>query len=198
MPRAPSQPGQQRRLQAITTLLELASEQPPSQISTAQISARMGLSEAALFRHFPSKEALWLATLEHALDQAWQRLNQLSRQSADPMVGLGALLHGQLAIHAAIPGLPRLVFHELQNRSPTACRTAVDNHLHLLRQRLGELLEAAQGQGNLPPQRDPRSLAQILLALVLGLMLQDLIGGHRPRETGDQLDAALALLLSRD
>ena len=77
MPRVPSRSGQLRRQQAIDNMLELASERPPSQIRTAQISERMGLSEAALFRHFPSKESLWLTTLEHAIARAWQQIETL-------------------------------------------------------------------------------------------------------------------------
>lgn len=77
MPRAPSHSSQLRRQQAIETLLELASERPPSQIRTAQISDRMGLSEATLFHHSPSKESLWLASLEHAIALAWQPIDTL-------------------------------------------------------------------------------------------------------------------------
>ncbi len=198
MPRAPSRSSQLRRQQAIETLLELASERPPSQIRTAQISERMGLSEAALFRHFPSKESLWLATLEHGIALAWQQIDHLLRSPRSltrPLDALRELLRLQFSINRTLPGLPPLIFHELQNRAPGACRGVVINHLERLRQRLEELVGLAQRHRELSPEMSSATLADTLLTLMLGLLLQDQIRGGDPGEAETQLEASLGQLL---
>lgn len=51
-------PGDQRRASTIETVIELAAEQNPEKITTTAIAKRMGLSQGALFRHFPNKDAI--------------------------------------------------------------------------------------------------------------------------------------------
>lgn len=193
MARAPSRSSQLRRQQAIDTLLELASELPPSQIRTAQISTRMGLSEAALFRHFPSKECLWLATLDYAIEQAWQLVEQAgfshqNPQPLPPLQHLRAILQAQLSV----------------NRAPTPCRAVVDKHLERLGRRLEELVRQVQQAAAEQPHRSTAApgtdassegLAHSLLALVLGLLLQERISGTTPEQAETALETALSRLL---
>lgn len=198
MPRAPSRSSQLRRQQAIDTLLELASERPPSQIRTAQISERMGLSEAALFRHFASKESLWLATLEHGIARAWKQIDAYlqGRCSQDsPLEALGGLLRLQFCINRTLPGPPPLIFHELQNRAPGPCRGVVIQHLERLEQQLEVLVGLAQRHHELSPHVSSASLASTLLALMLGLLLQEQIRGADPGEAEALLETSLSQLL---
>lgn len=46
----------QRREVTVETVVELAGEQNPSEITTAAIAKRMGVTQGALFRHFPIKK----------------------------------------------------------------------------------------------------------------------------------------------
>ena len=198
MPRAASQSTQQRRQQAIDTLLELASERPPSQIRTAQISERMGLSEAALFRHFPSKEHLWLATLEDAIARAWQPVEHLLAMPAlhdKPLEALKDVLRSQFSINRTIPGLPTLIFHELQSRSPSPCRVVVIEHLERFRQCIEDLVRSAQERQMLSHQATSEALADTLLALMMGLLLQEQIRGTSPGHAENQLEDSLNQLL---
>ncbi len=59
MPRAVAIPASERRAHAVRVIFELARTTAPDAISTAAIAERMGVSHGALFRHFPSREALW-------------------------------------------------------------------------------------------------------------------------------------------
>jgi AcrR family transcriptional regulator len=49
--------------------LDLAFDTCPDQISTAAVTERMGLSHGALFRHFPSRDALWVEAVTWAIDE---------------------------------------------------------------------------------------------------------------------------------
>lgn len=210
MARAPSRSSQLRRQQAIDTLLELAAELPPSQIRTAQISTRMGLSEAALFRHFPSKASLWLASLEYAIAETWRLVEQAGNPDRlrPPIKRLQAVLRAQLSANDLVPGLPALIVHELQNRSPSPSRVLVDTHLQRLQRRLAELVQEvrhADGRSPIPgapplvdgaiPDAASEGLANTLLSFVMGLLLQERIRGMTVAQAEAELDTALSLLL---
>ncbi len=51
-------PADERRAATVEAVVDLAAEQNPSDITTTAIAQRMGLAQGALFRHFPSKDAI--------------------------------------------------------------------------------------------------------------------------------------------
>ena len=52
-----------RRAATVQAVVDLAAEQNPAEITTTAIADRMGLTQGALFRHFPTKEAIVEATM---------------------------------------------------------------------------------------------------------------------------------------
>jgi TetR/AcrR family transcriptional regulator len=187
--RAAAAPADQRRLQAIEALLELAWEQAPCQIRTADIATRMGVTQPALFRHFPTKEALWHAALEHITRLSWQRIEALNASSPMEFASSTALVAAMLRSHAALvsqrPGVARLLLNELQNPRPSDGRAVVESFLVRFRALLAQRLRHCP---------NPESLANVLLAQVQGLVLQGLLAGDL-QELPRLLDAALPLLL---
>ena len=57
-------PADERRAVTVEAVIALAAEQNPGEITTAAIAKRMGLTQGALFRHFPSKDAILQAVME--------------------------------------------------------------------------------------------------------------------------------------
>ncbi len=53
-----------RRDEVIDATLRLASDIGPDRITTDAIAKAVGLSQAAVFRHFPRKEDIWAAVLD--------------------------------------------------------------------------------------------------------------------------------------
>ena len=56
-------PGE-RRLQILQTLAAILEEPQPEKITTASLAARVGVSEAALYRHFASKAQMYEGLIE--------------------------------------------------------------------------------------------------------------------------------------
>ena len=56
-------PGE-RRLQILQTLASILEEPQPEKITTASLAARVGVSEAALYRHFASKAQMYEGLIE--------------------------------------------------------------------------------------------------------------------------------------
>ena len=57
-PRPKNLPADQRRAVTVEAVIELTAEQNPGDITTTAITQRMNLTQGALFRHFPSKDAI--------------------------------------------------------------------------------------------------------------------------------------------
>ena len=57
-------PAKERRNVTIEAVIELAATTNPSEITTAAIAKHMHLTQGALFRHFPNKDAIWQAVMK--------------------------------------------------------------------------------------------------------------------------------------
>ncbi|MCX5961118.1 MAG: TetR family transcriptional regulator [Cyanobacteria bacterium] len=62
-------------------MLEVARTTAPDAISTAAIAERMGVSHGALFRHFPSREALWAEAVSWATGELERPATSTARET---------------------------------------------------------------------------------------------------------------------
>ena len=67
-------PADARRAHTVEAVMALAATQNPSEITTAAIAQHMQLTQGALFRHFPNKEAIWQAVMQWVAEQLLGRL----------------------------------------------------------------------------------------------------------------------------
>lgn len=194
MPRAPSIPATERRAHAVRALLELAAGTAPDQISTAAIAERMGISHAALFRHFPSRDALWAEAVHWACGELEQRFAAIDADLADPLIAVEELLMAHAGFLQAHPGLLRMLYAELQRPATSPAREEGRAMMDRFRSRLSERLGQAQRQGTIRPDLHASELAALLVALHQGLSLQGMAHGTLPQLT-ERCRGALALLL---
>ena len=53
-----------RKQQIVETVLQLVAEQGSEAVSAQLVADRIGVTQPAVFRHFPTKEAIWLAVMD--------------------------------------------------------------------------------------------------------------------------------------
>jgi AcrR family transcriptional regulator len=84
-------PADERRAATVDAVISLAAEQNPSDITTAAIAQRMGLTQGAIFRHFPTKEAILQAVMSWVTERLLARVDEASRGAASPVAALEAI-----------------------------------------------------------------------------------------------------------
>ena len=107
-------PAEERRAVIVETVLTLASEGNPSEITTAAIAERMGLTQGALFRHFPNKDAIWEAVMAWAARNLASRLEAAAMDAPTSLDALEAVFFAHIGFIAEYPGVPGIFFSELQ------------------------------------------------------------------------------------
>jgi TetR/AcrR family transcriptional regulator len=109
------QSAEERKTQIVAAVLRLADEIGPDRLTTTDVACAIGLSQPAIFRHFPTKNELWLAVAEDIAEQlkaAWTTAETLA---TGPNDRLKALIEAQLSAIAHTPAC-------LQSCSPANCR----------------------------------------------------------------------------
>jgi AcrR family transcriptional regulator len=104
--------GEERRRQIVEVASELFSQRGFNGATTKEIADRAGVSPAIIFRHFPSKEAIYSAILDHKLKQAAERIGGRLQDAAgrkDDRAFFGSLAFGLLELYSKDPSLIRLL-----------------------------------------------------------------------------------------
>ncbi|MCH2097232.1 MAG: nucleoid occlusion factor SlmA [Pseudomonadales bacterium] len=106
MPRG--SPGQRREqiLQTFATMLE---SRPGSRITTAALAQEVGVSEAALYRHFPSKARMFEGLIEFIEETVFSRTPRVLAESEDPRARCRGVLLLLLSFCERNPGFSRLI-----------------------------------------------------------------------------------------
>ncbi len=175
-PRA-KQPTEARQASLIEAALALAAEHCPADVTTAQLAQAIGVTQGAVFRHFESKEAIWLAVFEDTSTRMLALLHQAAAEQTDAVNALQAVFEAHVAFVIAHPGMPRLMFQELQHARETPLKAGVGRVMGAYRQLLLGLLERAQAEGQLAPGTDVMSAAVLFVGAIQGLVIQGLVSG---------------------
>ncbi len=161
-----------RKSEILTVVLDLADRFGPDRVTSMAVASTVGVTQAAVFRHFPTMAHLWLAVAGHVslkMDSAWQAA---LRNAPTPIARIEALVAAQLAQISDMPALPMLLFsRELNVANPdlrAAFRLRLKAFHTLLVQQLGEGQKAGQLQKDLPVA----DAAVLLTSLVQGMAIR--------------------------
>ena len=171
-------PAELRKAEIVATVLDLADRIGPDRVTTGAVAATIGVTQAALFRHFPTKAALWQAVAEHVsegLAAAWDEALDLDD---GPLVRLRALIAAQFAQIAATPSLPMLLFSRELNVTNAELRATFHGKLMAFRNLLAREITAGQTAGLLRDDVAADDAAVLLTSLVQGVAIRWALGAR--------------------
>lgn len=174
-------PADERRAVTVEAVVELAGLQNPSEITTAAIAKHMHLTQGALFRHFPNKEAIWQAVMEWVADRLLARIDRAAQGIESPLAAMEAMFISHIGFVAEHPGAPRMMFGELQRAESTPAKRMAQTLIQRYGERLHRLIEAGKATGELPSSLDTEAAATLFIGTIQGLVMQSLIAGDASR-----------------
>ncbi len=167
-----------RRDEVIDATLRLASEIGPDRITTDAIAKAIGLSQAAVFRHFPRKEDIWEAVIDWLRGQFTERWARTEAITASPDRRLRAIVRSQLEFIRATPGLPMILMsRELHTRSDPL-RRGIAGMMEMFHRHLSGVLEEGKRSGEFAADLDVARAAFLVIALIQGLALRWALSGR--------------------
>lgn len=171
------QPTETRQTEIIEAVLELAARGSPADITTADIADRLNLSQGAVFKHFPSKGAIWLAVLDWVEARLFARLEAAAQRADTPLEGLAAMFMAHVKFVMAHPGVPRLIFQHLRRPEDTPMKAGVRSMLGRYRKMLTGILTEAEKQGQILQGQDKEAAAMLYIGAIQGLAIQSMLNG---------------------
>jgi len=175
----------ERRAATVETVIELAALQNPGDITTAAIAERMQVTQGALFRHFPSKDAIWQAVMGWVAERLLARMDQAVREAASPTAALQAMFMSHVEFVSDHPGVPRMMFGELQRAEATPAKRMAQTLIQRYGERVRALIDAGKASGEFSTTVDAEAAATLFIGTVQGLVMQSLLAGDLERMRRD-------------
>lgn len=176
-PRRKHLPADERRAITVEAVIELAAEQNPSEITTLAIAKRMGLTQGALFRHFPTKDSVFEAVMEWVAKRLLGRIEKSASRNASPLAALESMFMAHIDFVCEHPGVPRMLFGELQRAADTPAKRAVQVMIGRYSERLAALIERGKSLGEVAPEVGTAAAATLFIGTIQGLVMQSLLAG---------------------
>lgn len=175
--RAKHLPADERRAATVDAVVQLAASQNPNEITTTAIAQHMNLTQGALFRHFPTKEAILQAVMEWVAAQLLDRIERAATGCDSSLAALQAMFMAHVDFVAEHPGVPRMMFGELQRSGETLPKRMVQTLLARYGERLRKLIGEGQQAGEIDADMDADAAAILFIGTIQGLVMQSMLAG---------------------
>jgi TetR/AcrR family transcriptional regulator len=184
-------PAEERRAATVEAVIELAAGHDPGEITTTAIAQHMGVTQGALFKHFPTKDAILEAVMTWVADRLLNRVDRAAQAAATSAAALEAMFLAHTGFVAEHPGVPRMMFGELQRAGSAAPKRVAATLLRLYAERLRVILERGRDAGEFNPGLDVEAASTLFVGTIQGLVMQALIAGdvHRIRRDAPRVFA---------
>jgi TetR/AcrR family transcriptional regulator len=187
-------PGE-RRVQILQTLAAMLQQPGGERVTTAALAARLGVSEAALYRHFASKAQMFEGLINFIEQSLMALIRQVQEREAPGPAQAARIVTMVLHFAEKNPGMTRVMTGEalvLENeRLQERMNLLFDKIEAALRLTLREGSDASSSTST--PAADAQVKASLMMAFALGRLQQFARSGFK-RSVMLHLDAALALL----
>ncbi len=181
---------QEQILQALATMLEAA---PLEKITTAKLAAHVGVSEAALYRHFPSKAKMFEALIAFAEETLFVRIHRISEQQTDAISQCHHLLRLFLEFCEKNPGITQVITGRGLMGEASRLHDRVSQLYDRLETQLRQYLREAELREGLRPRMPVAGAANLMLTSAEGKVSQFCRSGFKRPPTEDWEAQWLAL-----
>ncbi|MEP3856824.1 nucleoid occlusion factor SlmA [Porticoccus sp.] len=159
----------QHILQALAGMLEAA---PGGRITTAALAAEVGVSEAALYRHFPSKTRMYEGLIDFIEETLFTRMRTIIVEEPDAASRCYRILTLLLTFAERNPGITRLLTGDALTGETERLHKRIQQLFDRLETQLKQILREAEVSENLRPAITVTAAANLILALAEGKISQ--------------------------
>ena len=187
-------PGE-RRVQILQALAHMLEQPGAERITTAALAGQLGVSEAALYRHFASKAQMFEGLIEFIESSIFTLINQIAEREPDGQVQAARSVAVLLQFADKNPGMTRVMVGDALVLEHDRLQLRMNQFFDRIESQLRHSLrQAADVRGSLSPTVEAQAQASMLTSFCVGRLQRYARSGFK-RSPIEHLDAALRLLI---
>ena len=161
-----------RRQQILESLARMLEASPGARITTAALAKEVGVSEAALYRHFPSKSKMFEGLIEFIEETIFSRVSLIQSEENDALTCCEKILHLLLAFSERNPGITRILTGDALAGETERLRMRVAQFYDRLETHLRQILRDAELREGMHFGMSTAATANLMLAAAEGRIAQ--------------------------
>ena len=188
-----------RRQQILEALAHELEMNPGERITTAGLARAVGVSEAALYRHFPSKAKMFEGLIEFIEDSVFTLINRILKEEESSLKRCENILSLLLGFSERNPGLTRILSGDILTGETERLRVRVSQFYERLETQLKQVLREGEMNKELTLIIPVQAQANLLLAVAEGRIVQFVRSGFKrsPIENWNHQWTLLATMFSQ-
>lgn len=156
-------------LQSLATMLE---QSPGGRITTAGLARHVGVSEAALYRHFPSKARMFEALIEFIEDAIFPRISQIMNDESRAEFRCQKIVGLMLTLCERNPGITRVLTGDPLAGETERLRQRVSQLFDRIEANFRQIIREMPMRGEQETAIDAVVAANLMLSFVEGRISQ--------------------------
>lgn len=162
----------QRKQQILQSLAHMLEVNPGHRITTAKLAEEVGVSEAALYRHFPSKRKMFEALIQFIEETLFSRINRIMESEKSTQTRCDTTILLLLTFAEMNPGMSRILMGDALAGEDDALRVRVYQLFERIELQLKQILREAKAREDGAFDIDINHAANLLLSLAEGRINQ--------------------------
>ncbi|MDZ7652806.1 MAG: nucleoid occlusion factor SlmA [Burkholderiaceae bacterium] len=184
-----------RRLQILQTLATMLEDPKGEKVTTAALAARLGVSEAALYRHFASKAQMFEGLIEFIETTIFGLINEIETKESSGIKQVGRMVRMLLEFATTNRGMTRVLIGDALVNEHERLQERMNQLLERIESSLRQGFRVAVSQQEVPATLDANAQAALTVAYVIGRWHRFAKSGFR-KLPADGLEAQLPALLA--
>lgn len=161
-----------RQEEIIKAAVELAGERGVDSVTTQDMADVVGITQGAIFRHFSSKDMIWLGVIHWVRGRLMSVLDMAADQGSDPLDSLEKMFFAHLGFVDKVPAIPKLVFTDQLLKKNPRIRELIRSILADYEARVTALLVQSKAQNLVRPDLDEHAAAVMFTGIIQGLVMR--------------------------
>lgn len=161
-----------RREQILQALAQMLEHQAGQRITTKSLAAAVGVSEAALYRHFPSKARMFEGLIDFIEQTLLSRINVILAEEKDTLARCEHIVQLLLKFAERNPGITRILTGDALQGEHERLRIRITHMFDKIESQLKQVLRERKLREGTGFQMEEALLANLLLAYVEGRLSQ--------------------------
>jgi TetR/AcrR family transcriptional regulator len=168
-----------RRHQILEALAQELEKSPGERITTAGLARAVGVSEAALYRHFPSKAKMFEGLIEFLEETVFGLTSRILNDDKRAAVRCEKILTVMLGFAARNPGISRILAGEVLTGETERLRQRIGQFFDRIETQLKQVLREGELAGELRDGGNISAIANLMLAMAEGRINQYVRSGFK-------------------
>jgi AcrR family transcriptional regulator len=162
----------ERKAEIIGAAIRLAGDVGPDRLTTEKLAMEVGISQAGIFRHFPTKNDIWEAVAKRIGELLQASAAQGNNDPDRPVDQLQNLVLNHLAFIQATPAIPAILFSRELHAENENLRIYFAGLIARRQHRFSQIIATEIEAGRFDDTLDPDDAAYLILALIQGLAMR--------------------------